>query len=131
MPTNDPTVPQVMATSAYHAARAAKVAAIVAFTRTGRSAQLISRYRPPVPIYAVTPSEEAARALSVCYGVIPVIMPEVGSTDEMLAQMDWMLMEQRLCLRGDTVVFVAGQPVGHAGTTNIMKIHKVGEIVAN
>jgi len=131
MPTNDPTVPQVVATSAYHAARAAKVAAIVAFTRTGRSAQLISRYRPPVPIYAVTPSAEAARALSVCYGVIPVILPEVGSTDEMLAQMDWMLMEQRLCLRGDTVVFVAGQPVGHAGTTNIMKIHKVGEIVKN
>ncbi len=126
---SDPTVPQVMATSAYHAARAAKVASIVVFTRTGRSAQLVSRYRPPVKIYAVTPSAEAARALSVCYGVIPVILPEVGSTDEMLAQMDWMLMERQLCQRGDTVVFVAGQPVGHAGTTNLMKIHKVGEIV--
>ncbi len=126
---SDPTVPQVMATSAYQAARAAKVAAIVVFTRTGRSAQLVSRYRPPVKIYAVTPSAEAARALSVCYGVIPVILPEVRSTDEMLAQMDWMLMDRQLCQRGDTVVFVAGQPVGHAGTTNLMKIHRVGEIV--
>jgi pyruvate kinase len=81
-----------------------------------------------VPIYAVTPSEKAARTLSVCYGVFPVILPEVASTDEMLSQMDHMLIQKELCHRGDTVVFVAGQPVGHAGTTNIMKIHKVGEI---
>ena len=128
IPSGDPTVAQVMATSAYHAARAAKVSAIVVFTRSGRSARLISRYRPPVPIYAVTPSDKAARALSVCYGVIPVILPEVASTDEMLSQMDRMLMDRKLCHRGDTVVFVAGQPVGHEGTTNIMKIHKVGEI---
>jgi len=124
----EPTTAQVMADSAYHAARAAKVAAIVVFTRTGWSARLISRYRPPVRIYAVTPSERAARTLSVCYGVIPIILPEVQSTDEMLAQMDRMLLEQKLCQRGESVVFVAGQPVGHAGTTNIMKIHTVGEI---
>ena len=124
----EPTVPQVVATSAYHAARSAKVAAIVVFTRTGRSARLISRYRPPVRIYAVTPSEEAARTLAVCYGVIPVILPEVRSTDEMLAQMDHMLLERNLCQRGERVVFVAGQPVGFVGSTNLMKIHKVGEI---
>ncbi len=125
---SDPTVAQVVATSAYHAARSAKVAAIVVFTRTGSSARLISRYRPPVRIYAVTPSEQTARTLSVCYGVIPVILPEVGSTDEMLGQMDRMLIERELCRKGDMVVFVAGQPVGHAGSTNIIKIHKVGEI---
>ena len=124
----DSGVAEVIATTAYHAARSAKVAAIVVFTRTGRSARLISRYRPPVRIYAVTPSEQAARALSVCYGVIPVILPEVRSTDEMLGQMDHMLIERQLCQRGELVVFVAGQPVGCAGTTNIMKIHKVGEI---
>ncbi|MDQ6676579.1 MAG: pyruvate kinase, partial [Acidobacteriota bacterium] len=74
------------------------------------------------------PSESAARTLSVCYGVIPIILPQVQSTDEMLEQMDRMLLEQKLCRRGEPVVFVAGQPVGHAGTTNIMKIHTVGEI---
>ena len=126
----DQSVAEVIATTAYHAARAAKAAAIVAFTRTGRSARLISRYRPPVRIYAVTPSEEAARALSVCYGVLPVILPEVSSTDEMLTQMDRMLIDRQLSKPGERIVFVAGQPVGCAGTTNIMKIHTVGEIDA-
>ena len=126
----DQSVAEVIATSAYHAARAAKAAAIVAFTRTGRSARLISRYRPPVKIYAVTPSDKAARALSVCYGVLPVILPEVNSTDEMLTQMDHMLIERQLSRPGERIVFVAGQPVGCAGTTNIMKIHTVGEIDA-
>ena len=123
-------VAEVIATTAYHAARAAKAAAIVAFTRTGRSARLISRYRPPVKIYAVTPSDKAARALSVCYGVLPVILPEVNSTDEMLTQMDHMLIDRQLSKPGERIVFVAGQPVGCAGTTNIMKIHTVGEIDA-
>ena len=126
----DQSVAEVIATTAYHAARAAKAAAIVTFTRTGRSARLISRYRPPVKIYAVTPSEKAARALSVCYGVLPVILPEVNSTDEMLTQMDHMLIDRQLSKPGERIVFVAGQPVGCAGTTNIMKIHTVGEIDA-
>ncbi len=124
----EPTTAQVVADSAYHAARAARVAAVVVFTSSGSSARLISRYRPPVPIYAVTPSDEAARRLSVCYGVNPVLAPHVASTDEMLAQMDRLLIDRKLLNVGDTVVFVAGQPVGHAGTTNLMKVHRVGEI---
>ncbi len=126
----EPTTAQVVADSAYHATRSAHASAIVVFTSTGSSARLISRYRPPVPIYAVTPSSEAARRLSVCYGVIPVLAPHVASTDEMLSQMDKLLIELRLVNIGDTVVFVAGQPVGHEGTTNLMKVHRVGEIEA-
>jgi pyruvate kinase len=113
---------------AYHAARLSKAAAVVVFTSTGRSARLVSRYRPPVPIFAVTPSERAARALSVCYGVIPIVAPHAQTTDQMLGQLDRMLIEQQLLNVGDTVVFVAGQPVAHAGTTNMMKVHRVGEI---
>ncbi len=126
----EPTTAQVVADSAYHAARAARAVGVVVFTSTGSSARLVSRYRPPVPIYAITPSEEAARILSVCYGVIPVLAPQVASTDEMLSQMDRLLIDKRLVNVGDTVVFVAGQPVGHAGTTNLMKVHRVGEIEA-
>jgi pyruvate kinase len=125
---NEPSTAQVVADSAYHAARAARAAAVVVFTSSGSSARLISRYRPPVPIYAVTPSDEAARRLSVCYGVIPVLAPHVASTDEMLSQMDRLLIDRKLLNVGDTVVFVAGQPVGHVGTTNLMKVHRVGEI---
>jgi pyruvate kinase len=125
---NEPTTPQVVADMAYHAARLSKAAAVVVFTSTGGSARLVSRYRPPVPIFAVTPSERAARALSVCYGVIPIVAPHAKTTDQMLGQLDRMLIEQQLLNVGDTVVFVAGQPVAHAGTTNLMKVHRVGEI---
>jgi len=127
-PHNDPTTAQVVADMAYHAARLSKAAAVVVFTSTGRSARLVSRYRPPVPIFAVTPSERAARALSICYGVIPIVAPHAKTTDQMLGQLDRMLIEQHLLNVGDTVVFVAGQPVAHAGTTNLMKVHRVGEI---
>jgi pyruvate kinase len=125
---SDPSHAEIVADAAYHAARAAHVSAIVVFTSSGSSARLVSRYRPPVPIYAVTPSEIAARQLLIHYGVFPVLAPEVGSTDEMLAQMDRVLIERSHLRVGDIVVFVAGQPIGRPGTTNLMKLHRIGEL---
>src|SRR5581483_10878122 len=118
---------EILADAAYHAARDAKVAAIVVFTASGSSARLVSRYRPPVCIYAITPSPTVARQLAVNYGVVPLLAPHVGSTDEMLSQMDRLLMDRALVRAGESVVFVAGQPIGRAGTTNLMKLHRVGE----
>ena len=117
---------EIVADAAYHAAREAKVAAIVVFTASGSSARLVSRYRPPVPILAITPYETTARRLSVNYGVKALLAPDVTSTDEMLAQMDRRLMEGGYLKAGDAVVFVAGQPVGRPGTTNLMKLHRIG-----
>ena len=122
----DPSNTEIVVDAAYHAAREAKVAAIVVFTASGSSARLVSRYRPPVPIYAMTPHETVARQLSVNYGVTPVLAPDVASTDEMLAQMDRLLVEKSYLKTGEPVVFVAGQPVGRPGTTNLMKLHRVG-----
>ncbi len=119
---------EILADSAYHAARASCAAAIVVFTNSGASARLIARYRPPVSILAITPNESVARGLTVCYGVVPVLAPEVDSTDEMLAQMDRILLERNLLKFGDVVVFVAGQPVGRKGSTNMMKLHRLGEV---
>ena len=62
--------------------------------RAGRAPGLISRYRPPDPIYAFTPNETVARQLSIHYGVSPILAPDVGSTDEMMAQMDALLRER-------------------------------------
>ena len=115
----------ILAHAAYQTARAASVAAIVVFTRTGASAKLISRFRPPVPIYAFTSSEEVARQLSVVFGTKPVLAPDVHSTDEMLGQVEAMLLERKWLKSGDVVVFVAGQPIGWPGTTNMMKLHRV------
>ena len=123
----DPTNAEILADAAYHAAREAKAAAIVVFTATGSSARLVSRYRPPVCIYAMTPRENVGRQLVVNYAVSPVLAPDVASTDEMLAQMDRMLVERGHVRAGDFVVFLAGQPIGRPGTTNLMKLHRIGD----
>ena len=120
------TIAEILADSAFHAARDADAAAIVVFTSSGSSARLISRYRPPVPIYAVTHGTAVARQLAVAYGVTPLLAPEVESTDRMLELMDRLLLESGHVKFGQPVVFVAGQPIGRAGTTNLMKIHRIG-----
>jgi pyruvate kinase len=122
----EPTNAEIVADAACHAARDAQAAAIVVFTASGSSARLVSRYRPPVAIYAMTPSVETARQLSVNFGVTPLLAPDVASTDEMLSQMDRMLVEGRYLEHGRQVVFVAGQPIGRPGTTNLMKLHRLG-----
>src|SRR5580658_7047072 len=105
----------VVADSAYNAAKAANVQAIVVFTTTGYSARLISRYRPPVKIIALTDSTVAVRRLLVNYGVTPLLAPAVSSTDGMLEQIDTLLVQKGFLHAGDKVVFVAGQPIGRAG----------------
>ncbi|HUA59760.1 MAG TPA: pyruvate kinase [Verrucomicrobiae bacterium] len=121
-----PTSAEILADAAYHAARDAKAAAIVVFTSTGSSARLVSRYRPPVSIFAITPHDTTARQLAVNYGVIPILAPDVSNTDEMLAQMDRVMIDRGYLQSNTLVVFLAGQPVGRAGTTNLMKLHRVG-----
>ena len=123
----NPANAEILADAAYRAAREARVAAIVVFTASGSSARLVSRYRPPVPIYAITPNESVARQLAISYGITPILAPDVSSTDEMLHQMDVLLVEHGALKPGEPVVFVAGQPPGRAGTTNLMKLHRIGE----
>ena len=123
----NPTIAEIIADASYHAARTAGVAAIVVFTTSGSSARLIARYRPPTPIFAFTPSQDVARQLSLVYGVHPILAPQVLSTDEMLAQMDRVLLERGNLKMRDAVVMVAGQPIGRAGTTNLIKLHRIGE----
>ena len=60
------------------------------------------------------------------YGVIALLAPDVSSTDEMLTQMDRVLIEGGYLKKGELVVFLAGQPIGRTGSTNLMKLHRVG-----
>jgi pyruvate kinase len=120
----------IIAESAYRAARAAGVQAIAVFTTSGYSARRLSSFRPPVPVYAFTQSEHVANQMVVLWGVRPVVAPLVQSTDKMLKQVDALLGEQGGLSDGDSVVFVAGQPIGQRGTTNLMKLHRVGELTS-
>jgi pyruvate kinase len=122
----EPKSAEILADAAHHAARDSGAAAIVVFTSRGSSARMISRYRPPVSVFAITPHDTTARQLSVSYGVTPLLAPDVSSTDEMLNQMDKVLIEGGILQKGQLVVFVAGSPVGRPGTTNLMKLHRLG-----
>jgi pyruvate kinase len=124
-PMANPTHSEIIADAAYRAGRYLGVAAIVVFTASGGTARLISRFRPPVPIYAFTPHEEAARQLSMIYGVVPIVAPNAGSTDDMLKLMDHELQRRGFIKPNDQVVFVSGQPIGQPGSTNMLKLHRV------
>ena len=118
----------IIAESAYRAARASAASGIAVFTTSGYSARRIASFRPPVPVYAFTQHEEVARQLVAVWGIQPVYAPFVPSTDKMLQQVDALLSVQAGLEPGDTIVFVAGQPIGQRGTTNLMKLHHVGEL---
>jgi pyruvate kinase len=118
-------IPEIIADAAYHAARSAGVVALAVGTASGGSARLLARYRPPVPIYAFTSSDVAARQLSVIYGVQAIVGPAMQSTDQMLQEMERTLVEGGRVHPGDNIIFVAGQPVGLRGSTNMMKLHRV------
>jgi pyruvate kinase len=68
---------------------------------------------------------DTVRRLLVSYAVTPVLAPLATTTDEMLSQMDTLLVGRGLLRSGDKVIFVAGQPIGQAGSTNLMKLHRV------
>jgi pyruvate kinase len=122
---SQPTTPHIIADAAYHAARAAGASALVVGTTSGATARLLARYRPPVPIYAFTGSEVVARQLSIVYGVQAIVAPASSSTDTMLMEMERTLVESGKLAAGNSVVFVAGQPVNQTGTTNMLKVHRV------
>jgi pyruvate kinase len=99
--------------------------AIVAFTRSGATALRISRWRPVVPVVAFTPDEGVARRLAPVWGVLPRLFPAVRSVDDMLGRLDPRLCEAGLARPGDVVVVVAGAPVGEAGRTNFLTLHRL------
>ncbi len=123
-----PSIPDIIADAAYHSAKSAGVAALAVGTTSGASARLLARYRPPVPIFAFTSNEHVARQLSVIYGVHAIVAPAMESTDQMLQGMEQQLVESGRAKAGDNIVFVAGQPVGLRGSTNMLKLHRINGI---
>ena len=120
-------IPEIIADAAYHSARCAGVVALAVGTSTGASARLLARNRPPVPIYAFTSSEITARQLSIVWGVHALLTSPMDSTDQMLQEMERILVHTGRVKAGDHIVFVAGQPVGLRGSTNMLKLHRITE----
>jgi pyruvate kinase len=100
---------------------------VVCFTRSGYTAFLLSKVHPNAPIFAVTPSEQVYRRLSLARSVVPMLGPLVHSSEKMLQMVDSLLLDGRHVAEGEEVVVVASLPVQAAGTTNFLKLHRVGE----
>lgn len=103
--------------------------AILTATKSGFTSRIVSKYRPKAPIIAVTPDARVKRSLALTWGVFPIDGFEAETTDEMFENAIKNAQNAGLVVAGDTVVITAGVPVGQAGTTNLMKIHHVGELL--
>jgi pyruvate kinase len=107
-------------------ARDGGAAAVACFTRSGRTATLLSAARPSVPIVALSPDEAVVRRLSLYHGVVPRACRMPTGTDDMLAMLDAALRETAAAAPGDPAVLVATTPFGRAHT-NLLKVHRVSE----
>jgi pyruvate kinase len=105
--------------------------ALVAFTMTGETARRLSRYRSPIPLLAFTARPETRSQLALVWGVETFIVPEVFHTDEMVRQVESALLEIGRCQKGDRVVIVAGSPPGTPGSTNALRVHRIGDAIAH
>ncbi len=117
---------QALAESACSSAADINSKAIVAFSRSGFTALLVSKFRPAVPIICFTVNESVRRRMGLYRGVNPIVMKFPGNTDEMISESERALIKKRLVRKGDSIVIIASSPFTLGGKTNIMKLHKVG-----
>ncbi|GGR71669.1 pyruvate kinase [Streptomyces humidus] len=100
---------------------------LVAFTQSGDTVRRLSRYRSPIPLLAFTPEPATRSQLNLTWGVETFLGPAAASTDAMVGQVDELLLRYGRCEKGDVVVITAGSPPGVAGSTNLVRVHHVGE----
>lgn len=107
-----------------------KAKAIVAVTIGGRTARMMSRFRPECPIIAPTTSERCQRQLNLSWGVMPVISAELTTTDELFETGMQRALDTGLVKEGDVVVISGGTPVGVSGMTNTLKVQTIGRLLS-
>ncbi|MDD9207885.1 pyruvate kinase [Georgenia sp. 10Sc9-8] len=100
---------------------------LVTFTQSGDSGRRMSRLRSPIPHLAFTPLTDTRNVLALTWGVQTHTVPAVQHTDDMVNQVDHLLQTSGLAEEGDQVVIVAGMPPGTVGSTNSIRMHKIGE----
>ncbi|PRR95027.1 pyruvate kinase [Bacillus atrophaeus] len=123
------TITDAIGQSVAHTAINLNAAAIVTPTESGHTARMISKYRPQAPIVAVTVNESISRKLALVFGVFPESGQNATSTDQMLDDAVQKSLNSGIVKHGDLIVITAGS-VGESGTTNLMKVYTVGDIIA-
>lgn len=122
-------VPNAISFATCTTAMELKASAIITATQTGNTARMVSKYRPNCPIIAVTPSGKVARKLALNWGVFPILSNRTESTDELIEKSVDISLKTGFIKKGDLVIIAAGIPVSYSGTTNMLKVHIVGDIL--
>jgi pyruvate kinase len=124
-----PNVPNAISLATCNTAMELNASAIITATQSGHTAKIVSKYRPECPIIAVTPYETVARKLALNWGVFPIIAEKVEATDELIHKSVDIALATGYVKKGDLVVIAAGIPVNYVGSTNMLKVHIVGDIL--
>lgn len=120
------TITESIGESVVRTAEELHVKAIVAATNSGYTARMISKYRPSTDILAITFDEKTQRGLTVNWGVHPIIADKPANTDEMFELAAKKAQSEGFASEGDLILVVAGVPVGESGTTNVMRVQRIG-----
>jgi pyruvate kinase len=119
-------VSAAIAKAAAEVGRSVYASALVAFTQSGRTARLLAEHRSPIPLLAFTPVPEVRSQLALTWGVETFLVPAVAHTDDMVRQVDSAMLDLDRMQRGDRIVIVAGSPPSTVGSTNAMRVHRLG-----
>ena len=117
--------PEATAHAASRAAQEVGAKWIVVFTKSGFTAKLISKFKPEIPIIALSPDERVVRRMSIYWGVFPYMIKQLNNEDELVKELDSKLIELGYAKAGDNIIIVASLPLSLSGKTNFMKIHKI------
>ena len=123
----DSTFPLAIASALADSAESLGLDTVVAFTESGSTARLVSKQRPRARIVAFTPNEKTYRRMSVMWGVSPMRFPRLDSTDEMIFEAERILLDQGVVVPGEQVAMAAGIPPNQRSSTNLLKLHVVGD----
>ncbi|WP_422443576.1 pyruvate kinase [Thermoanaerobacterium sp. DL9XJH110] len=123
------TVTDAISHATYTIARDLEAKAIITSTKSGYTARAVAKFRPRAPIIAVTPREKVTRALQIVWGVWPLRVEDTASTDEMFKEAVDGALNSGMIQKGDLVVITAGVPVNVTGTTNLIRVHIVGDVI--
>ncbi len=128
-PAMQKSVTEAISYATCHTAQELGAEAIITSTQSGHTARMVSKYRPKSPIIAVTSRQRVAAQLMLTWGVQPVLFPPVVSTDEMFTAATNAALNAGFINEGDLVVITAGVPVGVSGTTNLLRVETIGEVL--
>jgi pyruvate kinase len=122
-------VPSAVTMASVKAAYTSHAKAFFTFTSKGTTARLLSRLRPDMPIVAMTPSEKCYHQMAMNWGVIPILAEEYATLSEAFAKISAVSLEKNIVSYGDLVVVTGGSPFGIPGTTNMMLMENIGDVL--